>query len=865
MRFLAPHWLLLVPFLAAVAWQWPGLRLTRPLRALVLLVLVLLLAGPEIRRQSEGLDLWLLVDRSESADETLLPRLGEWEEILAAGRSADDRLFAVDFADSAVTRGAVLRAGAGGTEFAGRRGATRLASAARHALAQASPDRSARLLALTDGHPTESLDGLAEELRARGIALDLRLAPDSDADDFAVASIAAPRRVGPREALVVEATVRGSTDGVVPVELVRDGEPIGSGEATIVDGEARVRFADRPARPGAHRYVLRVKGGLDAHPGNDEAARWVEVTGGPRLLLVSGYDPIPLGAALRAEGLAVEETTDLAALHVGMLSGARGVILDNVPAHRIPVDFVRALEFYVTAQGGGLAMIGGRYSFAGGGWAGSPVAPLLPVTMELKDEHRKLAVAMALVMDRSGSMAMTAPGSTVTKMSLAAEGAGRSIELLGEKDLAVVIPVDSAAHPLSDGLMAVGPNRAKLASAARRVTSAGGGIFCYTGLASAWKMLRDAPVGQRHVILFADAADAEEPGDYVALLAEMTAQKCTVSVIGLGTERDPDADFLRDVANRGGGRIFFSDRPTDLPALFQMETATIARSAFIEEPAAVKGTPGWFEIGAAPLEWPAAVDGYNLVYLRPGASQAAVSGDDFGAPLVAFWPRGAGRTASVAFPLGGERSEQARAWQGYGALAGTLARWLVGPGTPEGLGLRTTVEGSSLRAELFFDESWTGRVAAAAPRLVVSRGDEGAAETVTWERESPGHFVARDDVAGGEALRLAVVVGDTALAAGPIDVGVDPEWSFDRRRRDELRAVSRSSGGEERVDLAEVWKAPRVRAWRGLSRPLLGLLLALLLAEAFQTQTGWRPRARRGASPAAAPLRAPPGGSGGGS
>jgi len=857
MRLVAPHWLLLLPILAVVAWQWPRLALWRPLRAALLTTLVLLLAGPEIRRQSDGLDLWLLVDRSESADETLAPRLREWEEILATTKSADDRLFAVDFADSAVTRGAVLRAGSGGTEFAGERGATRLAGAVRHALAQASPDRSTRLLALTDGYPTESLDGLADELRASSAPLDVRLAPESEADDFAVVGLAVPRRVGPREALVLEGTIRGSADGPVPVTLLRDGETIAEGEATVVGGEARVRFADRPARPGAHRYALRVRGGLDAHPGNDEAGRWVEVTGGPRLLLVSGYDPSPLGAALRAEGLAVEETTDLAGLHVGMLSGARGVILDDVPAHRIPGDFLRALEFYVTAQGGGLAMIGGRFSFAGGGWAGSPVAPILPVTMELKEEHRKLAVAMALVMDRSGSMAMTAPGSVVTKMALAAEGAGRSIELLGDKDLAVVIPVDSAPHPLSDGLVAVGPNRAGLASAARRVTSAGGGIYCYTGLSAAWKMLRAAPVGQRHVILFADAADAEEPGEYVKLLEEMTSQKCTVSVIGLGTEQDVDADFLRDVATRGGGRIFFSDRAADLPALFQMETATVARSAFIEEPTPVKGTPGWFEIGGAALEWPAAVDAYNLVYLRPGAAQAAVSGDEFAAPLVAFWPRGAGRAAAVAFPLGGERSERARAWEGYGALAGTLGRWLVGPGTPEGLGLRTTVEGSSVRAELFFDETWMDRVAATPPRLLVARGADGATETVTWERESPGHFVARDDVAGAEALRLAVVVGDAALAAGPVDVGVDPEWSFLRRRREELRATSRESGGEERLDLAETWQAPRVRAWRGLSRPLLGLLLALVLAEALQTQTGWRTAAARPA------VRGPRAGSGG--
>ena len=64
-------------------------------------------------------------------------------------------------------------------------------------------------------------------------------------------------------------------------------------------------------------------------------------------------------------------------------------------------------------------MIGGKQSFAAGGWFGSPVEPLLPVSMELKQEHRKLAVAMAIVMDRSGSMAMNVAGTSLQKMDLA--------------------------------------------------------------------------------------------------------------------------------------------------------------------------------------------------------------------------------------------------------------------------------------------------------------------------------------------------------------------------------------------------------------------------------------------------------------
>ena len=81
-RFLAPHWFLLVPVLVVAGWQWRALGLTRPLRALCLALVVLLLAGPQIRRQGDGLDVWLLVDRSDSATEALAPRLTEWETIL---------------------------------------------------------------------------------------------------------------------------------------------------------------------------------------------------------------------------------------------------------------------------------------------------------------------------------------------------------------------------------------------------------------------------------------------------------------------------------------------------------------------------------------------------------------------------------------------------------------------------------------------------------------------------------------------------------------------------------------------------------------------------------------------------------------
>ena len=280
--------------------------------------------------------------------------------------------------------------------------------------------------------------------------------------------------------------------------------------------------------------------------------------------------------------------------------------------------------------------------------------------MELRTEHRRLATALAISLDRSGSMAAGVPGGGA-KIDLANAGAARAAELLGNDDLLAVYAVDSEPHVVAP-LATVGPNRATIDETVRAITSGGGGIYVYQALKAAWADLSKVRGARRHVILFADAADAEEPGDYVKLLAEMREARATVTVIGLGTERDSDANFLKDVAERGGGRIFFCDDAMALPAVFAQETVAVARAMFVDETTGVKPTPGWLELAARPLEWLDAVDGYNLTYLREGATAAAVSGDRYAAPLVAYWNRGAGRVATVTFPVAGEFSERSRGW-----------------------------------------------------------------------------------------------------------------------------------------------------------------------------------------------------------
>ena len=450
-------------------------------------------------------------------------------------------------------------------------------------------------------------------------------------------------------------------------------------------------------------------------------------------------------------------------------------------------------------------------NFGSGGYFESSIDPLLPVSMELKNEHRKLAVAMAIVMDRSGSMSMTVDqaGKPLTKMQLANTGAAKAIELLGSQDQISIHAVDSEPHSIIK-LTEIGNKKNQWMNTARRIESRGGGIYVYKGLKAAWDELKETELGTRHIILFSDAADSEEPGDYKQLLEEITANSGTVSVIGLGTRSDPDAPLLEDIATRGNGRIFFTSQPLEIPQIFAQETVTVARSSFIKDPVATFATGQWEEISPKGFDFLSEVDGYNLSYAKKLASTALVADDDYLGPLNTYWRRGIGRCMAVSFPLGGEHSDKIRSWKNYGNFVQTTTRWLMGSETPPGLGLRHRLEGTRLTVDLLYEgEDWNQRLSETPPRIKLVEGQGGGEPyEIAWRRVAPGHFSVTRDLDEGQVIRGAVQAGSHALPFGPVAVANSAEWSFDPERLTEFREVARLSGGRELVDLSTAWIRP---------------------------------------------------------
>jgi uncharacterized membrane protein len=546
----------------------------------------------------------------------------------------------------------------------------------------------------------------------------------------------------------------------------------------------------------------------------------------------------------------------------------RAVILENVPASQVGPQALAALARFATDVGGGLLLTGGPGSYGVGGYFKSVLDGYLPVSMEVKNEHRKLSLAMVVVLDRSGSMALPA-GDGRTKMDLANLGTCAAIETLGPFDEVGVIAVDSAPHVISP--LTSARDNGRICDEVRRIQSMGGGIFTYTALVTAARMVQESDKGTRHIVLFADAADAEEPGEYERLLETLKPLGITVSVIGLGSESDSDAAFLKDVAARGQGRIHFTASADELPRLFAQEAITVARSSFVTEPTAARALPDMVLLGELPASPFPSLDGYNLTYLRPGATMGVVTSDEYKAPVLAFWHRGLGRIASLTAEVDGQYSQRLNNWRDYQGFVVGLGRWLLGGEPPSGIQASIERRGAQgiIRVELDPDRTPGGADDVRAATATIVPPDDragGASERLTLAWVSEHTLEARFPVQKAGMYLGAVQLGTgTVLPLAPLSLPYSPE--FEPRPDPQeglktLREIARVTGGIERTTWDDVFKTMHVRnrQVRDFVIPLTLTLLVLHVAEIggrrlllFAAARGWLrkvkfPRVRRARS-----------------
>jgi hypothetical protein len=349
------------------------------------------------------------------------------------------------------------------------------------------------------------------------------------------------------------------------------------------------------------------------------------------------------------------------------------------------------------------------------------------------------------------------------------------------------------------------------------------------------------------MILFSDAADSEMPDDYRQTLKEARDAGVTVSVIGLGTETDKDAALLREVAELGGGRMFFQSDAFGVPALFAQEAMMVSRPSFSGEKLEVKGTAGWAELATGGMTWLGSVDGFNATVARQGATVALRAADGHEDPLVAFWQHGVGRTAAVGFPVAGEFSEAQRSWSGLSGMVGALARWTAAGDHPPGVEVGVRLRGNVLEVEFFYGSEHAETIAKGPPILRLS-DVKGEVREGEWQRMTPGHFRSRIALKAGDVANGVVRAGGWTLPFGPVLVPAAAEWVRDVGVVGDVRMLVQATGGRERVDLSGCWERPvRARREQPLRGWLLAVWVALVVAEAFWTRVLGRSETTGGA------------------
>ncbi|MCX7808772.1 MAG: VWA domain-containing protein, partial [Deltaproteobacteria bacterium] len=358
-------------------------------------------------------------------------------------------------------------------------------------------------------------------------------------------------------------------------------------------GEAQLRARLEPLEPSS-----------DTISENNEVLTSLQIEDRPKALLAA-FEPSRLedfAHLIKAAGFEVElrplrnlptESSGFSPFDLIVLSDASSA--DISPATE------RAL-IHALGRGALIWLSAGPRSHGPLGWKGSGLEPLLPLSPSGRRMMDRPSRALALVIDRSGSMAGP-------KMELAKEAARAAAEALGSSDELLVIGFDTVPErivPLQSASNRVGILR-DIGRLAPR-----GGTAILPALQAAYQDLLRSRAPIRHTVLLTDGQSQEQ--GIPELVSAMRADGITLTAVGVGA--DVNRHMLAEIADRGGGRLYFTADPSNLPRIFLREALSQSQSDWIEGRFRIESTR------TLPQEFatPPPLKGYVLTELRQSAS-----------------------------------------------------------------------------------------------------------------------------------------------------------------------------------------------------------------------------------------------------
>ncbi len=426
------------------------------------------------------------------------------------------------------------------------------------------------------------------------------------------------------------------------------------------------------------------------------------------------------------------------------------VILDDVPAAQLPTDLQQQLAVAVNERGLGLLYSGGEASFGDGGLERTVLADALPVEFIQREEKKTPSVALAIIVDTSGSMAGR-------RLILAKQFARLATRRLRREDWIGIVEFHGAKRWALPMMPA--SNNVQIERAISRLSD-GGSTVLYPALQEAHYGLKNLRTRYKHILLITDG-DVEQR-DFESAVRRMAKDGITVSSVHTGS-RSIKKNLL-DLSLWGKGRYF------NLSNQFQMVDLILKQPSTDKPPAyrrgdfdlVARGGTGWW--GPVEPSGLPALKGYVEVKARP-SGEVLMEERDRGHPLLATWHYGLGRVTSLMTEPLGEGTAPWQQWQDYGALLGRIVGRTASGRTPFRYWLERDGDQLRISAERH------NRAGALQPAVALvsdeNVGTTAIGEFLQFTQQSPNRFEATLTSSPARELRLLAGVVGQETAQSP--------------------------------------------------------------------------------------------------
>jgi Mg-chelatase subunit ChlD len=820
------------------------------LRTALLAMIVCALAGLQIRRRADALTALFVLDVSDSIPAEERARGEAIIRQAIREMPASDRAAVVVFGqDALVERTATNEPTVPTFSSVPVTVRTDIASALQLAMALFPDEGAKRLVLLSDGRENVR-EALSQAELAAAKAIELSYVPLGQSDEatdggtpteVALASLNAPTDARQGQGFDLAIAVHSTAPGGATLRVFGDGQLIHAQGVRLRAGLNRFLVPVEAQETGFRRFRAQIVPDADTWLQNNEASAFTVVLGPPNVLIVEGQpgEGNNLAPALRSAGMSValEPATALPTT-LPELSDFDAVVLANVPAAALPAPTMALLDAFVRELGRGLLVSGGEDGFGAGGYLRTPLEKALPVDMDVRNKEQSPNLALALVIDKSGSMGKchcnnpdALPGQYVAvesgqpKVDIAKEAIMRAAAVLGPRDYLGVVAFDTSAH----WAVEVNP----LIDALRLERSIGfaadGQTNMRSGVEAAYEALQEVEARYKHVILMTDGWVRE--GELTPLATEMRDQGITLSVVAAGSG---SARYLEALAESGGGRYYPAANILRVPDFFLKETIQAVGQYIIEEP--------FYPLPAMPSPVLRNLDTTTLPLLlgyngsTPKGTARVLLSTPRGDPLLATWQYGLGRSAAWTSDLKGQWAGEWVTWDDFARFAAQLVGWTLPAPRVEGVEavVQLQEDGEAAISVEATDQAGHPRNFLDVSAVVI--GSDLEAREVDLAQVGAGAYQARMALTtpGTYLVRVAVNDGNETLGQQTLGLVVpySPEYaasaagSIDRGL---LERLARLSGGGELPDpvAAFVHNLPAAERAREVWQTLL-LLVALL-------------------------------------